>query len=153
MGYPIRVRSTAVIIEHNAILLIEYNDQNGLHYNLPGGGVQAGESVQEALQRELREEACCEVAVEELLWAYEYAPHLDQFRFGDTPSLSLCFVCKRLSDYRMPEQPDEWQTAVKFLPLTDLPTVTLYPELFVPPILHYAQTGQPLQRYWREGNG
>lgn len=39
MTYHIRVRAGAVIIENNSILLIEFQDERGLHYNLPAGGV------------------------------------------------------------------------------------------------------------------
>ena len=45
MGYPIRVKAGALIIENKTVLLIEYFDENGLHYNLPGGGVEARESI------------------------------------------------------------------------------------------------------------
>jgi 8-oxo-dGTP diphosphatase len=41
----------------SAVLLVEFNDETGLHYNLPGGGVEPGESVIEALEREVRENA------------------------------------------------------------------------------------------------
>ena len=40
MTYPIRVRASALIIQNDAILLVEFDDENGLHYNLPGGGVE-----------------------------------------------------------------------------------------------------------------
>lgn len=36
----IRVSVRAVIVRDGAILLSEYDDENGLHYNLPGGGVE-----------------------------------------------------------------------------------------------------------------
>ncbi|MGH0613019.1 hypothetical protein [Bacillus cereus] len=38
MKYLIRARTSALIIKNNNVLLIEFNDENGLHYNLPGGG-------------------------------------------------------------------------------------------------------------------
>lgn len=42
MLYNIRVRPTALIVKDNSILLIEYKDENGTHYNLPGGGAEPG---------------------------------------------------------------------------------------------------------------
>lgn len=52
MTYHIRVRAGAVIIENDSILLIEFNDKNGLHYNFPAGGVEPNETVIEAVKRE-----------------------------------------------------------------------------------------------------
>jgi hypothetical protein len=63
----IRIGVRGLIVKHDAVLLIEFDDENGLHYNLPGGGVQPGESLVEALQREAKEEACIEIEIGRLL--------------------------------------------------------------------------------------
>lgn len=48
----IRVGVNAAIVRDQAILLVEFDDaQSGLHYNLPGGGVHAGETLHAALRR------------------------------------------------------------------------------------------------------
>ena len=44
MSYPIRVRACALLIQDDAVLLVEFKDEYGLHYNLPAGGVEPGES-------------------------------------------------------------------------------------------------------------
>jgi len=59
----IRVRACALIIENDSILLVEFKDENGLHYNLPAGGVELNESVVEAVRREAMEEASVDVEV------------------------------------------------------------------------------------------
>ncbi|WP_418304237.1 NUDIX domain-containing protein [Paenibacillus ihbetae] len=61
MSYHIRVRPTALVIQDERILLVEYSDANGIHYNLPGGGAEPGESITDGVLRELYEET--------------YAPH------------------------------------------------------------------------------
>lgn len=61
--YHIRVRACALIIEDNYILLVEFNDEKGFHYNLPVGGTEPGESIIEAVKREAREEANADVDV------------------------------------------------------------------------------------------
>lgn len=70
----IRVRPTALIIKGNSILLVEYND-NGIHYNLPGGGAELGETIIEGVIREVYEETTAEVEVGPLALVYELAPH------------------------------------------------------------------------------
>ena len=79
----IRVNVNAAIIRDEQILLIEFNDENGIHYNLPGGGLDAGESLSEGLQRECREEACVEIQIEKLLMVWEYVPEKENFMVLD----------------------------------------------------------------------
>ena len=48
----VRIRCTGLIIENNSVLLVEYDD-NGIHYNLPGGGLEPGETILEGVAREV----------------------------------------------------------------------------------------------------
>lgn len=53
----IRIRASAAIVRDGRILLIECDDPTlGLHYNLPGGGVEPGEAMHDAVRREVWEE-------------------------------------------------------------------------------------------------
>ena len=129
--YPIRMRSSALIIEDDAVLLIEFKDENGVHYNLPGGGVEAGESLIEAMEREAREEASVEVEVGEAVLIYEYAPHLNNEKYGSIHSVTTIFECSIRDGkaVQMPAVPDKNQTAVKWVSLNDLHKVILYPNI------------------------
>ena len=51
-----RIRVSAVLRWHGRILLIRHEKGDKEHWLLPGGGVQGGESLTEALLRELEEE-------------------------------------------------------------------------------------------------
>lgn len=73
MTYHIRVRPTALVLRDESVLLVEYVDENGLHYNLPGGGAEPGESIVEGALRELREETTLEAQVGPVAFVYEYA--------------------------------------------------------------------------------
>lgn len=131
MSYHIRVRAGAVIIEGNSVLLVEFNDENGLHYNLPAGGVEPNETTIEAVRREAKEEASIDVEVGPLAFVYEYAPYLNSNKYGETHSLGLMFECKIKDGFipRFPENPDPNQTGVKWIKLSELQNVILYPNI------------------------
>jgi 8-oxo-dGTP diphosphatase len=121
---PIRVSARALILRESKVLLVECdcNDGAGLHYNLPGGGVEQGESIQDALKRELREEITCDVQVGRLLLVSEYFPPKLKNEFGDTHKLSLIFQCElaHAEEPRMPDKPDPCQIGLKWLPISAL---------------------------------
>src|SRR6266705_3893608 len=63
-----RVGVIALIFEDGHVLLAHRRDIDW--WNLPGGGMEAGETVDEALRREVREETGLEVELEQLVGVY-----------------------------------------------------------------------------------
>ena len=51
-----RIRVSAVLRWHGRILLIRHEKRGAEHWLLPGGGVRSGETLTQALERELSEE-------------------------------------------------------------------------------------------------
>ena len=133
----IRVGVSAAIVRDGQVLLIEFDttghDNSGVHYNYPGGGVEPGESLHEALIREAREEACAEIKIGPLLHVFEYIPSQCAEKYGPIPKLGLLFRCD-LEDSclpRMPNKPDAYQTGVCWVPLDEL-TVSPAHKLLLP---------------------
>ncbi|WP_409345672.1 NUDIX domain-containing protein [Paenibacillus sp. MBLB4367] len=132
MPYHIRIRPTALIIRDGSILLCEYTDEEGVHYNLPGGGAEPGETVIEAVKREAREELAADVEVGPLAFVYECAPHRQSGDYPDAPhSLNLIFECSLANGGapRLPDQPDPMQSGVKWIPLNELDPILLFPNI------------------------
>ncbi|MFD0679288.1 MULTISPECIES: NUDIX domain-containing protein [unclassified Paenibacillus] len=128
----IRIRPTALIIKDNSILLVEYED-NGIHYNLPGGGAEPGETVIDGVIREVYEETAAEVEVGPLALVYEFAPHKQSGEYlpTDKHGIHLIFECtlKDHSKPQMPQHPDPNQSAVKWIALDELDSILLIPNI------------------------
>jgi len=132
MGFHIRVRPTALILKNDCILLVEYVDENGVHFNLPGGGAEPGETLMEGVRREVFEETCADVEVGPVAFVYEMAPHRQSGDYHNTPhNLSVVFECflKEGSIPKMPDRPDLNQSGVKWVPLSSIDSIVLYPNM------------------------
>lgn len=132
MSYHIRVRPTALIIKDEKILMVEYKNEDGFHYNLPGGGAEPGETMIEGVLRELWEETMAVAEVGPLAFVYECAPHKQS---GDYPnalhSLNLIFECE-LKEESEPQQPVDLegdQSAVKWISMDELDSIVLFPNI------------------------
>ena len=82
----------AIIIKDGQVFATQrgYGEFQGW-WEFPGGKIEAGESPQEALKREIREELDADVLVKELLETVEW----------DYPNFHLtmhCFICNLLSE-------------------------------------------------------
>jgi mutator protein MutT len=67
-----RDRACAAIIKGNTILMVYVEDGEQKYWTLPGGRVERGETPEQAVIREVKEEVCLDVRVEKLLFQYPY---------------------------------------------------------------------------------
>ncbi len=82
-----RIRVAAIIVEENSVLLVRHEKDGASYWMLPGGGVEYGETLAEALRRELREELCIGAEIGPLLLANDSIPenrhrHIVNLYFG-----------------------------------------------------------------------
>lgn len=63
-----RNRATAVIVRDNEILMVRFDYRGKSFWYLPGGGIEAGETPEQALVREVREELNLKVTEYKLLF-------------------------------------------------------------------------------------
>jgi len=114
LGYrePVAV-SQAVILSEQRVLLAVRRDLRG--WELPGGHLQAGESPEDALFREVREETGHEIAIERHVGDY--------VRTGFRPYTASVFVC-RISGGQL--RPSVATPVVRWFAITALPE-TLFP--------------------------
>lgn len=68
------LRVTGVVIEDDRILLLSQDTGAGRSWSLPGGKVEEGETLADALVREVREETGLDVEPGRLLYVCDYLP-------------------------------------------------------------------------------
>lgn len=100
-----RIGVFAVIEREGRYLLARRRDIGW--WNLAGGGMEYGETVQEALAREVREEIGANIAIERLLGVYS-KPRKNE--------VVLAFVCHLTDDSPRPGPSDEVSEVAWFLP-------------------------------------
>ncbi len=94
----LRAGVAAIITDAQGRILLQRRSDNG-RWGMPGGGVEIGESVAEAIVREVREETGLHVEVERLVGVYS-DPKLQVVRYpsGDVVHyVSTVFACRILS--------------------------------------------------------
>ena len=89
--YPTDLTVSAVIEDNGRYLLIEEFSMGDVVINQPGGHIEAGESPEEAVIREVREETGCDVGCGELIGIYLWIHPQTRQQF-----LRLVFVAEYL---------------------------------------------------------
>ena len=109
----------AILDEHNRVFLVRHTYVRGWH--LPGGGVEVGEGTQEALRRELREEAGVELTGPPVLHGIFFNSNAS--RRDHVVVYVVVYVVRAFSVVE-PKQPDAEIAGAAFFPLADLPADT-----------------------------
>ena len=94
----IRPSVSAVILNERGELLLQRRSDNG-QWGLPGGSVEIGESVTEAIQREVEEETGLLVETVRIVGVYS-DPRLQVVRYPDghvVHFINTCFECRIVS--------------------------------------------------------
>ncbi len=84
----VRVRVAAVIVEDRKILLIAHRKDGKVYWLLPGGGVDFGESLKEALTRELKEELDIAADINEIAFVCDSIDPESKRHI-----INVCFTC------------------------------------------------------------
>lgn len=135
---PVRNSAKAIIIHQGKLLALEFLDQQGPWFQLPGGGQQPGETLHQALIRECLEEVNASVKVGELQLVREYIASNHEFA-EENPGfhqIEFMFICEILntSEVGAGHDTDEGQLNVVWLEIDRLEDLRLYPMAIRPMI-------------------
>lgn len=67
MSNLLQVRVTGILVEDGKILLVKQNVTSDRKWSLPGGRVEEGETLEDAIAREIEEETYCHILVLSIL--------------------------------------------------------------------------------------
>lgn len=143
------VRTVGVLVRDGKILV--QRDREGNEFALPGGHVQIGETLEEALIREYKEETGADISCKKLLWSEECFwewngklahnfsfYHLIELQDGsDIPDIGE-FISHK----------DNYNVVIGWMPIEEIKNVVIYPEFIKREIYHL---DQPMKHFVSRG--
>lgn len=113
-----KVRVTGILIENEHILLLEQKVTDSREWSLPGGALEVGETIEQCMIREMKEETGLDIVVEDLLYV------CDRLYQGDHV-VHMTFLIKRSGGNIIkgiePEPGANIIRGIKMVPFSELP--------------------------------
>lgn len=110
------IRVTGVLIENNSLLIVKQKLSDKRNWSLPGGKLERGESLEEGIIREMKEETGLDVKVKRMLYVCDVAS-------SGYKLLHITFLLSKIGgELTLPtnEFDDNPIDDVKFVPIADL---------------------------------
>ncbi len=135
-AYTCSLRAAGLLMKNSKILV--QRDLHGDEYALPGGHIKIGETLEDGLIREYREEMGADILIKRLLWSEEC---FWEWNGKQAHTLTFYYLINLYDGARIPDQ-DEWiahqdnsNVVSGWLPIDEIGHVTLYP-LFLKDEIH-----------------
>ena len=114
------MRPTGILIEEGKILIVKQEVSEQRHWSLPGGALEFGETIEQCLVREVKEETGVDVKVKDMLYI------CDRFRHMNNHIVHISFLIERVgkrprvSDWTHKDVDVEKIREVKLIPVDEL---------------------------------
>lgn len=118
-----RIRVAAIVLRGGELLLVRHIKGGKSYWLLPGGGIEYGEPLADALKRELREEATVDIEVGDLVIVNDTIPP-----DGSRHTINLCFTA-HVTRGEIACGTDPRVVEVRYVPIDELPSLTFYPDI------------------------
>lgn len=119
-----RNRAVAIVLKDDALLVIHRLSEGQEYYTLPGGGVEQDETIEQAVVREVSEEASLNIELGRRVYEHHYDDGTSQFFY-------LCHYASGIPQlaFNAPERQEKHGELHQpmWLTLDQLPSTLLYP--------------------------
>lgn len=119
----IRIRVSGIIIEDNKILLIAHKKNNKTYWLLPGGGVEFGESLKDALEREFKEELDIVIEPGDVFFVSDSIDPADKRHV-----VNICFCCQ-IKNGKISLGKDKRLYDYGYFSSNELPSLIIFPSI------------------------
>lgn len=122
----IRIRAAAIILNKKKELLLVNHRKKGKSYWLfPGGGVEYGETIEDALKREIKEELSLELdKISNFVFCHETIyPEKSRHIFN------ICFKIKVKNNLKFLVKPDKVLKNAKYFGVDEFKRLLFYPDI------------------------
>ncbi len=119
----IRIRVAGILVKDGQILLVRHEKIGKIYWLIPGGGVDFGESAEEALKREFREEVGLDIKVGKLVLVHDSIP---PNRHRQVLNLYFLVTAEK---FEIKVTPDAVLRDAKFYPLSEFSGMQVNPDI------------------------
>jgi ADP-ribose pyrophosphatase YjhB (NUDIX family) len=118
--------ASAVVADNQGRILLQRRSDNG-RWALPGGLMDIGESIAEAIAREVHEETGLDVEPDRIVGVYTDPGHVFAYDDGEVrQQFSICFACRIVGGE---VRPSTESTEVRFFPTADIEGLNMHPSI------------------------
>lgn len=123
------LRTVGVLIKDNKILVQHDKDEN--EYALPGGHIKIGETLENGLIREYKEETDVEIRIKRLLWSEEC---FWEWEGKQAHNIAFYYLIEECEGFEIPDNgefishKDNCNVLIGWLPIEEIKNIIIYPE-------------------------
>ena len=112
------MRPTGILIEDGRILVVKQEVSEQRHWSLPGGKLEYGETIEQCLVREVKEETGIDIKVKDMLYV------TDRFRHMNNHVVHISFLVERMGKkpktMEWKHKDEKMVREVKMIPLDEI---------------------------------
>ncbi len=127
--YTCHLRTVGVLVKDGKVLV--QRERDGEEYALPGGTVKTGETTQETLIREFKEETGADIRIQKLLWTEET---FWEWNGNKVHGIEFYYLAEAVAGCEISDngefvsQKDNCNVLLGWMPIEELKNITIYPE-------------------------